>query len=120
MFAERPLFVDQFRRMAPHEPANVASAFVDRLLTASLVYHVSLATLCAVLGALVLYGRNRARVLLTVVLTLGIAGTAFSFSLATPTPLLYKSLNVVWWLLGVGTLAVLWGPDSARQFFRSS
>jgi peptidoglycan/LPS O-acetylase OafA/YrhL len=119
MAAERRLFVDQFRRMAPQQPSDVAAASVNHLLWASFAYHLALGSLFVALAAFVVYRRNWARVLLTIVLTLGIFGTAFSFSSNTPMPILYKSLNVVSWLLAFGALALLWGPHSSRDFFRS-
>lgn len=119
MAGERRLFVDQFRRLAPEQPSDVTAASVDQLLRASLIYHLALGALFATLVAFIVYRRKWARLLLTIVLTLGIFGTAFSFSSETPAPILYKSLNVISWLLGFGALAFLWAPRSSRDFFRS-
>jgi hypothetical protein len=119
MLAQRSLFVDQLQRVA-RQPSDRAVETVTTLLRASLAYHLVLASLFVILGALIVRRpRNWARLLLTIVLTLGLAGTAFSFSSPTPMPLLYKSLNVLSWLLACAPLAALWACASARAFFRS-
>jgi hypothetical protein len=73
-----------FQQLARDEPPEFATAAASRLLQLSLVYHVVLALLFILLGAMVLRLRNKARIALTLILALGALGTAFSFSSATP------------------------------------
>jgi peptidoglycan/LPS O-acetylase OafA/YrhL len=119
MSAQRAWFVDHFARLNRSQPADFAQVATETLLRASLIYHLVLASLFVVLAAFVVRRKNWARWLLTIVLILGAFGTAISFSSPTPNPFLYKTLNVVSWLLACGALALLWASASARQFFTS-
>lgn len=117
MSAQRGAFVEELRTLYPELLPDAAAGAVRQLLLASLVYHLVFAALLAAFAAFTLRARRSARAALTVVLVLGLLGTALSFSSPTPAPILYKSLNAVSWLLGLGAIAFLWAPAPARTFF---
>jgi hypothetical protein len=114
---QRDLFVAQFQRMSPGQPPNQVIATVNIVLVAGLIYHLIFGGLFLWLALKIYKGRNWARIVVTVVSVLGSVGTFFSFSSPTPTPELYKTLNIISWLLALATVGLLWLPPRSRAYF---
>ena len=117
MEIQRNLFVEQFQRMNPGRSASQVAITVKSVLTAGLIYHLIFGILFIWLALKIRAGRNWARIAGSVVLVLGGIGTFFSFSSLTPTPALYKTLNIISWFLALATLGLLWLPRESRAYF---
>lgn len=120
MELQRDLFVAQFQHLNPSQTLDQVVATVNIVLRAGLIYHLILAALFLWLALMIREGRNWARVVVTIVSILGAAGTFFSFSSPTPSPELYKTLNIISWLLASATIGLLWLPQRSRSYFAKS
>jgi len=117
MEIQRDLFVVQFQHMRPGQSPNQVVATVNILLVAGLIYHLGFGALFIWLAIMIRKGRNWARIAVTIVSLVGIAGTFFSFSSPTPMPGLYKTLNMISFLLTLVTIGLLSLPRRSRAYF---
>ena len=117
MGIQRNLFVAQFQRMSPAQSASQVTITVNSVLIAGLIYHLIFGILFIWLAFKIRAGRNWARIAGSVVLLLGGMGTFISFSSPTPTPAVYKTLNIISWFLALATLGLLWLPRESRAYF---
>lgn len=117
MELQRGQFVALFQRLYPGQTLSQITALVGVVLTAGLIYHVLFAVLFSGFALALRSGRRWTRLGVTLVCVLGMLGTVFSFSSPTPTTAVYKTLNLISWLLALTTLGLIWLSPAARVFF---
>ena len=110
--------MDLFQNLINDGSSEQVSRTVNIVLVAGLVYHLLFAVLFLWLAFMLRKRRNWVRVIVTAVVVFGSVGTLYSFSSPTPTPVLYKTLNIISWLLALANVGLLWLPERSRAYFR--
>ncbi|MBA8827158.1 hypothetical protein FHX42_004542 [Saccharopolyspora lacisalsi] len=121
---DRRMLVDQLRRMAPELTQSEVDAAANSATLFSLLLALSIGAVGLMLVRRMLWGRNWARILITVVTAFSVVSTALALvGIATLGPAVPVRVDVVNILLSVvvagisvAVLVLLWHPASNRYF----